>query len=530
MKRSLKAAKSRISKQKKTIQEQRLLIRTLRQAQKELKQKTHPVELNDDNAILANQFILSQLSKQQVSKFARRYNDVDKNFALALHYYSPQCYKMLRKIFVLPTTRSLSKWLENIDVRQGFNEPVLEMLKIKANVMTVQDRLCTIVFDEMSLKKLITYNSLSDEFEGFVNDMMTGQSDNVPDGEMSDAHYQEDELFSSIDEKLNIPQLANQAMVILVRGINSDFKQVIGYFLAHDAMPGERLKEIVLESIRKIQWTGLVPKVVVTDQGSNNISMRCQLGISEAKPFVGIGGERIFFFYDSPHILKSVRNNFKSYDIVYDGAICQWKDVVDFYNIDKNLPHRLAPKLSSKHMDLPPFSPMRVCLAAETMSHTVASGILTLISLNHQGVRTSAVHTAKFIDFVDSLFDVFNSCSINNAKVLKRCLKVDSAHWQFLKEAKESLKSLKVMNKTQRNPACIEGWIMNISALEMLWKDLLDTSKVQYLFTRRLTQDCIENIFSTVRLRGGNNTRPDASKFRHTLNKPANKSIGLWKL
>lgn len=514
MKRSLKYARGTVAKQKKIIKQQRQLIATLKAAQKELEKKSLPL----DGEVVANQFILGQLSKRKLSRYGRRYNEMDKNFALALHYYSPQCYRMLRKIFVLPTTRSLSKWLENVDVYTGFNEPVLEMLKIKCKTMSVQERLCTIAFDEMTLKELITYNSKSDVFDGFVNAKMTSLSQKESVSKFTKS-CNKDRFYNLADERLNCPQFANEAMAVVVRGIRSDFKQIIGYFVSHNAMPGEQLQEIIQEAIRKVQATGLIPKVVVMDQGSNNQSAFNLLGISEAKPWIGMGGEKIYFFYDAPHLLKSVRNNFKKYDVLFDGEKCKWEHIVHFYNLDCSLSHRLAPRLSAKHLDLPPFSPMRVCLAAQTLSYSVASGILTMVALNTEGLNLSATHTAKFVEFIDSLFDAFNSSSMRDAKVMKSALKANSPHWKFLEDAEKKLKSLKLYSNgvVIRNPPCVNGWIKNISSLKLLWADMNQNYDVKYLFTRRLTQDCVENIFSTIRLRGGNNTRPDCGKFRDTL-------------
>jgi len=49
------------------------------------------------------------------------------------------------------------------------------------------------------------------------------------------------------------------------------------------------------------------------------------------------------------------------------------------YNLDKDKKPRLAPKLNKINLELPPFSLMRVCLATQTLSHTVSSGIMTLV-------------------------------------------------------------------------------------------------------------------------------------------------------
>lgn len=51
----------------------------------------------------------------------------------------------------------------------------------------------------------------------------------------------------------------------------------------------------------------------------------------------------------------------------------------------------------------------------------------------------------------------------------------------------------------------------------MLWAELNTRYDFKFLFTRKLTQDSIENLFSVVRYKGGNNICPDASKFRSSL-------------
>lgn len=189
--------------------------------------------------------------------------------------------------------------------------------------------------------------------------------------------------------------------------------------------------------------------------------------------------------------------------------------MVTFYNLDRNKILRLAPKLKNIHMELPPFSPMRVCLATQTLSHTVSSGILTLVALNK--MRSTATYTAKFLTFFDSLFDVFNSITYNEPKLLRRPLTVDSCHWEFLRNADKFLNNLKIHNKSGKQPPCIKGWRENIHALKLLYEEINTNYSIEFLLTRRLTQDCIENVFSIIRAKGGNNTTPDATKFQSAI-------------
>lgn len=36
--------------------------------------------------------------------------------------------------------------------------------------------------------------------------------------------------------------------------------------------------------------------------------------------------DKIFFMYDTPHLLKSVRNNLKKYDFTYNNETYSWTD------------------------------------------------------------------------------------------------------------------------------------------------------------------------------------------------------------
>ena len=91
-----------------------------------------------------------------------------------------------------------------------------------------------------------------------------------------------------------------------------------------------------------------------------------------------------------------MKSNYK-----YDSTEVKWEYIVDFYNKDKTMSIRMAPKLKDKHIILPPFSAMRVNLAAQVLSHSVAAGINTLCALKHLPDEASA--TAEFIETFDQL-------------------------------------------------------------------------------------------------------------------------------
>jgi len=93
----------------------------------------------------------------------------------------------------------------------------------------------------------------------------------------------------------------------------------------------------------------------------------------------------------------------------------------------------------------------------------------------------------------------------------------DSCHWKFLKNADKFLNNLKIHNKSGKQLLCIKRWRENINALKFLYEKLNAEYSIEFLLTRSLTQDCIENVFSIIRAKGDKNTTLDATKFRSAI-------------
>jgi len=84
---------------------------------------------------------------------------------------------------------------------------------------------------------------------------------------------------------------------------------------------------------------------------------------------------------------------------MYKNEVYSSSDIIQLYYIDKNKTPRLASKLKEQHIQLPSFSPMRVCLATQTFSHTVSSAMFTLIANNL--MNSKPLNTAKFVKMID---------------------------------------------------------------------------------------------------------------------------------
>ncbi|GFO18985.1 THAP domain-containing protein 9 [Plakobranchus ocellatus] len=101
----------------------------------------------------------------------------------------------------------------------------------------------------------------------------------------------------------------------------------------------------------------------------------------------------------------------------------------------------MAPKLTSKHMTMSPFSHLLVCLAAQVLSHSVAAGISAMVTL--KALPPEAMETARFAEQFDRLFNCFNSSGLKSKNVMGHGITPCSTHIAFLEQSLEWLTQVK---------------------------------------------------------------------------------------
>ena len=159
------------------------------------------------------------------------------------------------------------------------------------------------------------------------------------------------------------------------------------------------MKLLLMTCIQKLTDIRLLVHVVIGDQGSNNRNLfEKQLQASVEKSFFAAFERKIFVLYDPPHLIKNVRNNFKKNGVNVGGYDVKWEYILAIWEVDSKLSIRMAPKLSSRHVDLP-LARLRVRLATQVLSHSVAAGICTLCKFGV--LPEDAIHTAEFVEKMD---------------------------------------------------------------------------------------------------------------------------------
>lgn len=85
----------------------------------------------------------------------------------------------------------------------------------------------------------------------------------------------------------------------MIKGLTTPWKQIIGYFFSSEPVKGYRLKQIVAHTKTKLKEIGLIPKMMICDQRTNNLSMRNLFGVTYTRPYINFESENIYFFHDS---------------------------------------------------------------------------------------------------------------------------------------------------------------------------------------------------------------------------------------
>ena len=90
-----------------------------------------------------------------------------------------------------------------------------------------------------------------------------------------------------------------------------------------------------------------------------------------------------------------------------NGKYIVWRHISDLYHSDLESGLKLLPRLTNDHVKLTTYSKMKVRLAVQVLSYSVAAVLRKFSPI---------MYTADFCDKMDGFFDCFNVRSLNEHK------------------------------------------------------------------------------------------------------------------
>lgn len=271
-------------------------------------------------------------------------------------------------------------------------------------------------------------------------------------------------------------QPAKYALVVFAKGIHVNWKQPIGYIFVHSACAVQDLESMLFDTIRILFEIKLYVRAVVSDAGSNFCKFAKEKGVNQETPYFYVNNKLIYYFFDTPHLIKSARNTFFKYNIHFENYITSKFHLESFYKRDTEMAIRLAPKLTNSHINPSNFEKMKVKYATQVLSCTVAAGISTYMSLGV--LPSSATGTITYIERMDKIFDLLNSTtlSISSSKQYIQPFTGKDYQIEFVTDMRKMFANMQIFdnvgNNVTKSIITLKCWQITLSALLLFWRSL----------------------------------------------------------
>ena len=270
----------------------------------------------------------------------------------------------------------------------GFIGESFKILEDQAKI-NEEKKDCCLVLDAMAIRKQIQWEPANNRYSGFA--------DYGP---------------------LEAPKIvASEALVFLLVGLRSHWKQPIGYFLTDKANAAVQAALINMALV-KASAAGLKVWCVTSDGTTTNITtfkkLGCRFGYSYDTIMTKFKHpetvEDVFVILDACHMLKLARNALAFFGTfsTSDDDKTQWKFFHNLNFIQEQEGLKLGNKLSNNHLQFEKHK-MNVSLADQTLSASVADAIDFMNIVQKQPEFKGSEATVTFIRTIDRLFDLLNS-------------------------------------------------------------------------------------------------------------------------
>ena len=244
----------------------------------------------------------------------------------------------------------------------------------------------------------------------------------------------------------------------------------------------------------------------------------------------------IYFVSDPRHLVKTARNclyhtgDGKETRYMWNGRKYLLRQhIARMYFMDAEIPLKVLPKITYDHISLTLYSVMRVDLASQILSSTMA-----LVFSHHGGNELSG--TSNYCDKIDKFFDCMNTRSVSehirkrkNTVAPYNTIDDERFDWLFnvflnySDTSKLSIENrgnnflLNAQSKMFISWQTFEGFKITTNAIVEVTKFLLSEG-VEFVLTERFCQDEIEEYFGSQRQLGRRSDNPDLQMFGYNDN------------
>jgi len=440
---------------------------------------------------------------------------------------SSKAYDGMRAYLNLPSTRTLYDYSHYMEHGLGVQCKVLEQLIHTAQNLGCYDiehkSFVGILHDEIKIKSDLVYNKSTGEIVGYV------KLDEVTN-ELLKLHHTTGSLPA-----------AQYLLVTMVRGITSTLRYPLAAYATNTASCTS-LYNIIWECMEYIELTAGLKVLYICCDGAIQNRQFFQLHgtgnelVYKTKNLYASEERDVYFISDPPHLLKTSRNcyanSFAHSDVrhMWFSSNISWAYIEKLYE-EKccKSEYSMCPKLTRQHLQLNTYSKMRVSLAAQVLSATVAN------ALEHcYGDHVAA--TVRFIRVMNKWFDVLNVKNVYEGKHKNnddlqpftdlndpRLRWLEEDFLNYLDDWKDACKkragnfSKKERLNMQLSRQTLSGLRQTSQSVAEIVRILL-ASGAPFVLTSHMNQDPLEQLFGHCRHKGGANSNLNVAECGHAIN------------
>lgn len=212
----------------------------------------------------------------------------------------------------------------------------------------------------------------------------------------NDVHDDEDSDGEN-ENKDKLPPSAKSSLVFMLVSLNESWKVPFAYFFIDSLRSQERCL-LIQPALRSLEENSVVVRCLTFDGCLVNLTTAKKLGACvdvlspKFKPYFlhPTSHENVYIFSDACHMINNARNSFaktvirnKEDELLYlyvspmydaENRKISWSHIEDLVNFQSDEGLRVANKLTKRHVKYKE-NIMNVRLAAQTLSHSTASGL-----------------------------------------------------------------------------------------------------------------------------------------------------------
>lgn len=318
---------------------------------------------------------------------------------------------------------------------------------------------------------------------------------------------------------------ATHALVFMLGGISTRWKQAIAYELTGHSFHAETVKDKLNVIITTCESVGLKIHGIVSDMGPCNRALWRLYGIQVTKtkrqcyaPHPNDASRNLYFVADAPHLLKNLRGHLTKGHKIHLPAdvVAKMKlptDVVSIQHVEQlveleeDSEFRLAPRLKKSCLSSGHYDKMKVGPAYSLLNHDTAAALRYHAKLGN--LDKEAETTAWFFDKVHAWFTMVTS---RTRKQAERHLGTQGD--TFFHEVISLFENMKIVGNDGSWKPVQTGIILTTMSVMQLQEHLLVKEGFFFVLLSRFGQDSLENFFSTLRM---NNPVPSPREFKCAL-------------